>query len=164
MKTFNEDFMQPSYSKAMAGLISVTRVTLMPNIQIFRFGSTRDPDLYFTGGWWIGFSPFWALDSYAKLRKQSLGAAARQCLAVGDWSNMDMLIHVAPREPLSAWSGTPKTQREKERSHYKKGRLVPDKDITQLYIPGLGQADPNGSGGKIWERAFRKLEEPHIIK
>jgi hypothetical protein len=43
---------------------------------MYRFGNSKRPDLYYTGPWWLGFSPFDASKKYANLRKQSLSLAA----------------------------------------------------------------------------------------
>ena len=54
----NENFMEPTISKAREGLLALTRTTLLPGITISRFANIRRPDIYFTGPWWIGFSAF----------------------------------------------------------------------------------------------------------
>ena len=157
MKTLNEDFMQSLASKAREGLVASTRINLFPSIELYRFGNSLRPDLYLTGPWWISYSPFEALKKYAALRQQSLSLAARNCLAIDwEWSNVDVLIKVVPKVCLSAWSGTPKTQTPKVKGtrNYTGARWEPDRDITQLYIPGLGQLDPNDQKNMIWQSAF----------
>ena len=151
MRTVNENFMEPTLSKAREGLLTLTKTTLLPGITINRFANTKRSDLYFTGPWWISFSPFEALKKYAKLRHQPLSLAARTCLAIDwEWSNVDVLVKAIIKEPLKAWSGTPKTQTPKKGRFYTGLRWEPDRDITQLYIPGLYEANPNDSKRKIW--------------
>jgi|LGVF01.1.fsa_nt_gb hypothetical protein len=150
----NKEFMESSISDASKGLSGLTTVNLFPGMIISRFASTKYRDRYFTAPWWISFSPFEALEKYAKIRKQSLSEAALECLAIGDWSNADVLVKAVVKKRLAAWSGTPKTQVKKVRSMYTGVRWEPDRDITQLFIPGLYEADPNDSKRKIWENAL----------
>ncbi len=155
MTTLNENFMESSATKAREGLLTLTKTNLLPGITINRFANTKRPDLYYTGPWWISFSPFEALKKYAKLRDQSLSLAARTCLAIDwEWSNVDVLVKAVIKDPLSAWSGTPKTQTLKTDRRYTGVRWEPDRDITQLYIPGLWESDPKVPGRKIWQSAF----------
>ena len=155
MTPLNENYMESSVKKAREGLLTLTDTTLLPGIEINRFANTKRPDLYFTGPWWISFSPYEALKKYARFRNQSLSLAARTCLAIDwEWSNVDVLVKAVIKEPLSAWSGTPKTQTPKRDRRYTGMRWVPDRDITQLFIPGLWEADPEVSGRKIWQGAF----------
>ena len=51
MTTLNENFMEPSVTKAREGLLTLTKTTLLPGIEINRFANTKRPDLYFTGPW-----------------------------------------------------------------------------------------------------------------
>ena len=155
MKTLNENFMESSISKASEGLLTLTRTNIFPGIIMYRFANTKRLDLYYTGPWWISFSPFEALKKYAKLREQSLSLAARKCLAIDwGWSNVDVLVKVVAKDRLSAWAGTPKTQVLKVGSRYTGVSWEPDRDITQFFIPVLDQADPNDSKRKIWQSAF----------
>ena len=155
MATLNESFMKPSEAKAREGLLTLTNTNLLPGITISRFANTKRRDLYYTGPWWISFSPFEALKKYAKLRGQPLSLAARTCLAIDwEWSNVDVLVKAVIKAPLSAWSGTPKTQTLKADRRYTGVRWEPDRDITQLYIPGLYETDPHAPGRKIWQCAF----------
>jgi len=157
MKTLNEDFMESSASEARKGLLSSMRTNLFPSIELYRFANSQRPDRNLAGPWWISYSPFEALKKYAALRQQSLSLAARTCLAIDwEWSKVDVLIKVVPKVRLSAWSGTPKTQtpKVKDTSWYTGVRWVPDRDITQLFIPGLDQPDPNHSEKMIWQSAF----------
>ena len=154
--------MESSVSKASEGLLTSTRTNIFSGIIMYRFANTKRRDLYYTGSWWVSFSPFEALSKYAKLREQSLSLAARKCLAIGEWSNVDVLIKVVAKERLSAWSGTPKTQVQKENKKYTGVRLEPDRDITQLFIPGLDQADPNNLKRRIWQSAFLRLRCENI--
>jgi len=155
MKTLNQDFMESSISEARKGLLTLTRTNLSPGIVMYRFSDTRYFDRFYTGPWWISFTPFEALKKYAEFREQTLSSAARKCLAIDtEWSNLDMLIKVVVKERLSAWSGTPRTQVIKKESRYTGVRWEPDRDITQLFIPGLHQAAPNDPKHKIWQNAF----------
>ena len=155
MKILNESFMESSILQARAGLLTTTKTNLLPHISLYRFASSKRPDLYYTGPWWIGFTPFEALKHYAKLREQSISMAARQCLAIDwEWSNVDVLVRVLTKNGLAAWSGTPKTQVPKGGASFKGIHWEPDRDITQLFIPGLGQPDPNESKCNIWQSVF----------
>ena len=154
MKTINEDYMDAAFSKASKGLVAVWRTLIQPGMPVYRFGDSIRPDAQLTGGWWVGYSPFESLKQYAQRRKQTLSAAARQCLAVDfQWSTLDVLHTVILKTPLSAWAGTPRTQRIRRANSDR--RWEPDREITQLYIPGLDQPDPNSPRLKIWETAFQ---------
>ena len=162
METLNEYFMHSSKSKSdiKDGLTAVSKTILLPGIVIYRFANTQRPDLYNTGSWWVGFSPFESLKKYSESRQQSLAFTAHQCLAIDrQWSKgkeVNVLVKAQIKQRLSAWSGTPKTQVSKipVGSKYRTARLEPHRNITQLYIPGLGEPDPNDSNRKIWESAF----------
>ncbi len=82
MKTLNEDFMHASALEARKGLMTLTETALFPGISIYRFANTRRPDRFYTGPWWVGFSPFETLRRYCKSREQSIAFAARRCLAI----------------------------------------------------------------------------------
>ncbi len=108
------------------------------------------------GPWWIGCSPFEALQKNAERREQTLSEAARQSLAVDfTWSRLDVLHKALIQTPLSAWAGTPQTQRI--RRTLPNRRWEPDREVTQLYIPGLEQPDPRNPRQKIWETAFKNV-------
>ena len=162
METLNEYFMHSSKSKSdiKDGLTAVSKTILLPGIVIYRFANTQRPDLYNTGSWWVGFSPFESLKKYSESRQQSLAFTAHQCLAIDrQWSKgkeVNVLVKAQIKQRLSAWSGTPKTQVSKIPVGFKylTSRLEPHRNITQLYIPGLGEPDPNDSNRKIWESAF----------
>jgi hypothetical protein len=159
MKTPNEGFMDRVEEKARGGLVSTYRSTIQPGMSLYRFGDSKKPNLFLTGVWWIGFSPFEALRQYAHHAKQKLSAAARQCLAVDfDWSTLDVLHKVILRSPLSAWSGTPRTQmiRPPGASALDR-RWKPNRQITQLCIPGLGEPDPSSQRQMIWQTAFGSI-------
>ncbi len=163
MKTLNQDFMKSSISDARKGLLTLTKTTLSPGIVMYRFGDTRYLDRLYTGPWWISFTPFEALKKYAAFRNQSLSAAARKCLAIDtEWSNLDVLVRVVVKERLFAWAGTPRTQVIKKESRYTGVRWEPDRDITQLFIPGLYQAAPNDPKHKIWQNAFMVQRRENI--
>jgi hypothetical protein len=162
MTVLNEGYMESSQSEARKGLMNLVETSLLPGIRVYRFGDSDQPGRWFTGPWWVSFSPFEALKQYAKDRGQPLTLTARQCLAVDlRWSRLDVLIEAVVKERLSAWSGTPQTQAPKQGSMYL-GRLQPDRDVTQLYIPGLGEKDPSGSNRAIWQNAFIGPRFSHI--
>jgi hypothetical protein len=155
MRAINESFMQASSSKAMQGMTALTKTVILPGIALYRFASSTHYDLYYTGAWWVSYTPFSALQKYAAHWKQPLNQAARSCLAIDwAWSRLDVLIRVITCESLAAWSGTPKTQTIKKGTRYTGARWEPSRDITQLYVPGLGEPEPTGTGRKIWQRAF----------
>jgi hypothetical protein len=155
MRTLNDDFMQSSAAKAREGLMGLTQTRLFAGLPLYRFGNSTKPQLCFTGPWWLGFSPFEALKKYARLRDQPLTLAARQCLAIDwGWSQVDVLVKTVLKQHLSAWAGTPKTQVPKVGRNYGLARWEPDRDVTQLYIPGLAEADPQEPGRRIWQSAF----------
>jgi hypothetical protein len=160
MAALNESFMRAEEErKAEVGLDNIVRKDLYFGLQIYRFGSTQLPDRYFTSPWWIGFSPFEALKRYAKSRGQSLFTAAKQCLAIPTGYKIDILHETIVKQSLAAWSGTPRTQVTKMDQRYGT-RFVPDRDITQLYLPGLDATDPRNSSRKIWESA---LQPPRFL-
>jgi hypothetical protein len=161
----NEGFMKDSMLEARKGLITTMRKSLFPGFRMYRFANSERPDLYYTGPWWINFSPFEALKQYAKLRGQTLSLAARHCLAIDwGWSKVDVLVEVVIKERLSAWSGTPGTQVLKDDSiRYTGVQWEPDRDITQVYIPGLYEAAPNDSDRMIWECVFDNCKAPTML-
>lgn len=161
MTAISESFMQGAAAKAREGLLTTVRINLLPGLSLYRFANSARPDLYYTGAWWINYSPFQALKSYAALRGQSLSMAARQCLAIDwGWSNVDILVEVTMRVRLSAWSGAPKTQVMKNKSHYSGVRWEPDRDITQIFVPGLDQPAPADPTKMIWQSAFIHCKFP----
>lgn len=159
MKTLNEGFMGAAQSKAREGLITTSRTLIHPGLTIYRFADSGRPELHVTGMWWVGYSPFEALKQYAHRREQTLSAAARQCLAVDfTWSKLDVLHRAILKEPLSAWAGTPKTQRIRPGNlSGDDRRWEPDREVTQLCIPGLDQPSPNNPRQNIWQTAFQSL-------
>ncbi|HWD91214.1 MAG TPA: hypothetical protein VG938_02580 [Verrucomicrobiae bacterium] len=155
MKTaLNESFMQAGEKKANDGLQNIVRTNLYPGLRVYRFGSTKRPDLYFTSPWWLGFSPFEALKRYAKTKGISLFSAAEQCLAIDPGHKVNILHETIVYQNLAAWSGTPRTQVSKVDQRYG-SRLEPQRNVTQLCIPGLGGTDPRDASRKIWESAFQ---------
>ncbi|WP_373500885.1 hypothetical protein [Desulfococcus sp.] len=155
MQPVNEKFMQDELPKAREGLYAIQRTVIFPNMILYRFGSSDKPKNYYSGSWWIGYSPFESLKKYGVARNQSLKDSAAQCLAIGTWNKCDVLIKVITILPLAAWSGTPKVQAEKiDKKRYTGVRRNPDRDITQLYIPGLKEVYNNIQ--MIWETALKK--------
>jgi hypothetical protein len=165
MKTLNETFMEGAAAKASEGLVTLSRSVVQAGMPLYRFADTRQPELYFTGKWWVGHSPFEALRQHAERRNQTLSVAARQCLAVDfAWSKLDVLHKVILKAPLSAWAGTPRTQRIRQaNSAGGDRRWEPDREVTQLCIPGLEQPDPNNPRHKIWESAFQTPFRLHLV-
>jgi hypothetical protein len=165
MTTLNERFMEAAMDDASAGMSSIYRTRILPGMVLYRFADQSKPYGFFAGKWWIGFSPFEALRQQAQRRKQPLSAAARQCLAIDFAYNktLDVLHKVILKEPLSAWAGTPRTQRIPEPGYAGLDRRwEPDREVTQLCIPGLGEPDPNNPPNKIWQRAFEQTLRLHI--
>lgn len=64
-----------------------------------------------------------------------------------EWKNaMDVLVCAQVLKALSAWSGTPKTARHKDKSTQQYGNpWEPDRSITQLYVPGLSKRRCDGT-------------------
>jgi hypothetical protein len=157
----NSEFMKTSELEAMKGLIHLVETVVFPGTRIYRFGSSNQPSRWFAGPWWLTRSPYEALKQYAGSREQTLKLAARRCLAVEfGWSQMDVLLMAVVKQNLSAWSGTPKTQAVKGGVHL--GRLKPDRDITQLYIPGLGEPDSISSCRETWQNALHLTSTLYI--
>ena len=163
MNSLNENFMDiHNQLEAQKGLSDLVRTNLVKGVKLYRFASIDKRHLWYAGSWWLGFSPFESLKKYARARKQSLSFAARQCLAIDEvWSDLDLLIEVTVNEGLLAWSGSPKTQPIKHKNRYIK-KLFPDRDITQLYIPGLGKPSPLNIGYSIWQSACINLQHSHL--
>jgi hypothetical protein len=148
--TVNARFMdeQQRYAEGhpgVGGMMHIVRVTLFPDMRIYRFASAGVPDDRLYGApWWIGFSPQDTLMRLARVEARSLRDVARQCLAVPpEWGNaMNLLVCASVVQPLAAWSGTPRTARTRERKGPQYGEAWrPDRSITQLYIPGLREID-----------------------
>jgi hypothetical protein len=135
----------------MANLVDVK---ILPAMEIFRFASAAKLSTWYAASWWFGKSAYDALLRSASSSRESLSNVARRCLAVPEeWSTMDVLVSVRVLQPLSAWSGTPRTLRLKDDGGRYASRLEPDRSITQLYIPGL---DPRRNQGKCvaWAKVF----------
>jgi hypothetical protein len=119
-------------------MLNLVEVKVLPAMELYRFASAARPQTWYAASWWFGKSACDALLQAARSRKEALGAVARRCLAVPpEWSTMDVLISARVLQPLTAWSGTPRTLTPKdERGRYVE-RWEPDRAITQLYVPGL---------------------------
>ena len=169
-KTLNEAFIDDYglLREAREGLLAMCRNDLPRGIVLYRFTKTDSlikipRELRYTGKWWVPYSPFESLKQYAKLRGHTLCDAALKCLAIDpEWSDgkIDLLLKVVVNEPLSAWAGTPKTQSQIEKRlhdddprRYTGKTFEPDRDITQVFIPGLDRY-PAGSKRCIGEIAF----------
>jgi hypothetical protein len=130
---------------AASGIDHIQDVSLIPHMEVWRFASTDQPEKWFANPWWIGLSPYRSILQLSRSANASLTDTARACLAVVsnpqaiDRPNrMDVLSYARIAKPLTAWSGTPRTQRPKllGRQEYIE-RQEPDRSITQLFIPGL---------------------------
>jgi len=148
--TVNAGFMDEKQRYAegypdVGGMMHVVRVTLFPDMRIYRFASAGVPDDRLYGSpWWIGFSPQSTLRQLARVEARTLRDVARQRLAVPpEWGNaMNLVVCASVVQPLSAWSGTPRTARTRETQGSRYGEAWrPDRCITQLYIPGLREMD-----------------------
>ncbi len=69
-----------------------------------------------------------------------------------EWGNaMDLLVSAHVLQPLSAWSGTPRTARSKDKDTQQYGDpWEPDRSITQLFLPGLNERRPDGALGPFY--------------
>jgi hypothetical protein len=157
-ETLNSSFLASTYSDALEGIYGLSQTTLSAGLPLYRFGNTTRKEASLTGPWWLGFSPFEGVVAYAKARNEPLSLVARECLAIDwDWSKVDLLVRVLVKQGLSAWSGTPKTQFIRPEGEAPNRRWEPDRRITQLYIPGLGQPSPTNPARTISEEAFTVL-------
>jgi hypothetical protein len=125
------------WNEAASGMVHLVEVRVLPAMELYRFATAATPDAWYAASWWCGKSAHQGLLRYAKSINESLSRAARRCLAVPPRNAMDVLISVRVLQPLSAWSGTPKTLRQKDSRGRYGNRQEPDRAITQLYIPGL---------------------------
>jgi hypothetical protein len=137
-------------------MMHVVPVKLLLGMKIYRFATRSDgDDKLYGGGWWIGFSAYEELTRLAARGGQSLREVARERLAVlAEWNEMNVVVCAAIRQPLSAWSGTPRTVRPKDGGRYRDA-LRPDRAITQLHVPGLAKPGPDGK--PIWSVALQVL-------
>jgi hypothetical protein len=137
---------------AARGMLHLVEVKILPAMQLYRFANAADRATWYAAPWWLGKSAYEALLRSAQSNNESLSRVARRCLAVPK-SPMDVLISVRILQPLTAWSGTPKTLRLKAEGGRYLARQEPDRAITQLYIPGL---DPKNSSGACvaWNEVF----------
>jgi hypothetical protein len=152
--TVNAAYATPwEWQTAAGGMMNPVEVKVLPAMELYRFASAAESHTWYAAAWWFGKSAYDGLLQYAKSSNESLSRAARRCLAVPPPSTMDVLISVRVLQPLSAWSGTPKTLRLKDSRGRYGDRQEPDRAITQLYIPGL---DPRKTQGKClpWHEAF----------
>jgi hypothetical protein len=135
----------------VGGMMNVVEVTLLPHMKIYRFATAGTPiDRLYGTCWWFGTSAHQALLQLTRARRTSLPVVARECLAVPpEWKNaMDVLVCAQVTQPLSAWSGTPRTARSTDKSTQQYGAAwEPDRSITQLYVPGLNERRPDGTLG-----------------
>jgi hypothetical protein len=164
--TVNADFMadQRKYAEGfpdVGGMMHVVPVTLPPHIQLYRFASSGTPDVYlYATCWWFGVSAHQALFQLAGPNRSNLRRTARERLAVPpEWGNaMDLLVCAHVLQPLSAWSGTPRTARSRDESTRQYGApWKPDRSITQLFVPGLRERRPDGTRGPSipWSKVLR---------
>jgi hypothetical protein len=157
MEPVNAQFLyHPSVeAKTHEGLMTRTRLVLVPGLPLYRFASSHlARDRWFNSPWWIGQSPFDAIQQFARGNTMSLGQAARLCLAIDEsWSQVDLLIGAHLSRPLVVWAGTPKTQRPKIGERYQ-SRLEPNRAVTQYYIPGFGLPLDVQTGPALWQTVF----------
>ena len=149
--TVNASFMDERHQKyaqgspEVGGIMHLVPVTLLTHMKLYRFATAgQSQDRLFGAPWWIGFSAYRALVQLATLEARSVRVVARECLAVPpEWGNaMDLLVCADVRQPLSAWSGTPRTARTKDAHTHRYGSpWRPDRSITQLYVPGLSEKE-----------------------
>jgi hypothetical protein len=166
----NAAFMAAEREDASRGMDNVVHVRLFPAMEIFRFGRASDRTAWYAASWWFGKSVHDALLQYCHANAVSLTHGARTCFAVPpEWSSMDVLLRARVTQPLSAWSGTPRSVRTKEQrlpteplvrpdgsvllpgsGHPMGGRYgprwEPDRAMTQLYIPGLRSRQRKDAG------------------
>jgi hypothetical protein len=164
--TINAEFMaaERKYAEGfpgVGGMMNVVDVTLLPHIQVYRFATDNTPaDRLYGNSWWFGYSSYQALLQIAGGAGGALRAAARECLAVPpEWNNaMDLLVCAHVLQPLSAWSGRPRTARSKDTRTQEYGAAwKPDRSITQLYVPGLSPRRSDGTMGRAipWPSVLR---------
>jgi hypothetical protein len=165
--TVNASFMDAHRTSAegspgVGGMMHVVPVTLLTHMKIYRFCTRGWPDGRLYGGpWWIGVSAYDELTKLAARQARSLRDVARERLAIlSEWGNaMDALVRATVGQPLSAWSGTPRTARSKVGGRYGDAQR-PDRSITQLYVPGLTENGPVGT--PVWSGALLVLGVDYI--
>ena len=172
--TVNALFMDALHQKyaggfpEVGGMMHLVPITLLTHMKIYRFSTAGNPhDRLFGASWWFGFSAYRALVQLATLEARSLRAVARECLAVPpEWGNlMNLLVCADVRQPLSAWSGTPRTARTKDpHTHRYGGPWRPDRSITQLYVPGLSEFRLDGTRGPFipWSDVLLPAALEHV--
>jgi len=164
--TVNAAFMadQRKYAEGfpgVAGMMHVVEVAVLPHMQLYRFANANTPDDRLYGAaWWIGYSAYQALLQLAGSDLANLRRNARERLAIPrEWGNaMEILVCANVLQPLSAWSGTPRTARNKDRKTQRYGsRWEPDRSITQLFLPGLNERRPDGTSGPFvpWSKVLK---------
>lgn len=167
--TVNASFMEAHRASAegapgVGGMMHVVPVTLLTHMKIYRFGTRGSShDELYGGAWWIGFSAYDSLTKLAAGEGRGLSDVARERLAVlSEWGNaMNAVVRAAVRQPLSAWSGTPRTARVKHTVTRRYGNAQsPDRSITQLYVPGLKEKQPVGT--PVWSDALLVLGVDYI--
>jgi hypothetical protein len=145
----------------VAGMMHVVPVTILPHMQLYRFAEAATPDDRLYGAsWWIGYSAYQAITQLAGPNVNNLRRTARERLAVPpEWGNaMDLLVSAHVLQPLSAWSGTPRTARSKDKDTQQYGDpWKPDRSITQLFLPGLKKRRPDDTLGPFipWSKVLR---------
>jgi hypothetical protein len=166
LATVNAAFMaeQRKYAEGfpgVAGMMHVVPVTVLPHMKLYRFAKAATPDDRLYGAsWWIGYSAYQALCQIAGPSMSNLRRSARERLAVPpEWGNaMDLLVCAHVLQPLSAWSGTPRTARSKDRNTQQYGSpWEPDRSITQLFLPGLSKHRPDNTFGPFipWSEVLK---------
>ena len=141
-------------SPGVGGMMHVVPVTLLTHMKIYRFGTRGwSADRLYGGPWWVGVSACDELTKLAARQARSLRDVARERLAIlSEWGNaMDALVRAAVRQPLSAWSGTPRTARSKVERRYGDAQRS-DRSITHLYVLCLKENGPVGA--PVWSGAL----------
>lgn len=181
--TVNERFMDEQRKFAegypwVGGMMHVQPFKLLTHMEIYRFATrgTAKDDLY-GAPWWFGVSAHGALLAFAEIGTRGLRHEARARLAVvsnKDENGMDLLVHAKILQPLSAWSGTPRTARrvaivesliagnDYKTRRYTEDAREPDRSITQLYIPGLSPERPHEAPGEFikWSKVLLEASPP----
>jgi hypothetical protein len=146
MPTANEHFFQPplaprTLAAASAGIRNPQEELVAQDELLYRFASSTNPSSAWAAGpWW------WRRDDIVKMlaasKKTSLtfGFTARIAGAVQQsWCKMDRLIKAVVKEDLLAYTGRGQTQYREMAPNGMYITLAGWSDVTQLFIPGLGE-------------------------
>ena len=115
--SLDKETLDKEMAVAAKGMLHIERKILYPGYRIFRFASNGYRVDWLTNGWWIGFSPFGAVDQLAHGDQGSLSRVARAALAVAidpnrpHFNHMDVLLSARITATLAAWTGRPRIRR-----------------------------------------------------